>query len=139
MKIFNIVFALIFLLFTFVQFNDPDPLLWIAIYGAMAALCIMAFFKKYPQRVYLILLVLLAGYSILYIPSVLIWLKQEHLSDLFDDVAKMEHLYIEESREFLGLLICVSVLLFYLMKTRKSQKNSLMVGVRHPKKKPVTP
>ena len=119
MKIFSIVFALIFLLFTFVQFNDPDPLLWIAIYGAMAALCIMAIFNKYPQRVYQILLVLFAGYSTLFIPSVLIWLRQEHLSDLFDDVAKMEHLYIEESREFLGLLICVLVLVFYLIQTRK--------------------
>jgi hypothetical protein len=122
MKIFNIVFALIFLLFAFVQFNDPDPILWIAIYGAMAALCIMAVFNRYPQRVYLVLLVLLVGYSTLLIPSVLVWLRQEHLTDLFDEVAKMEHLYIEESREFLGLMICVSVLLFYLVKTRKSQK-----------------
>jgi hypothetical protein len=68
------------------------------------------------------LLVLLVGYSTLLIPSVLVWLRQEHLTDLFDEVAKMEHLYIEESREFLGLMICVSVLLFYLVKTRKSQK-----------------
>ena len=105
MKIFNIVFALIFLLFTFVQFNDPDPILWIAIYGAMAVLCTMAIFNKYPKQVYLILLVLFVGYSTLLFPSVLVWLRQEHLSDLFDDVAKMEHLYIEESREFLGLMI----------------------------------
>ncbi len=118
MKIFNILFALIFLLFCFVQFNDPDPILWIAIYGSMAVLCIIAIFNKYPQRIYLVLLILFVGYSTLYIPSVMVWLKQEHLSDLFDEVAKMEHLYIEESREFLGLMICVAVLIFYLIRTR---------------------
>jgi hypothetical protein len=122
MKIFNTVFALIFLLFTFVQLNDPDPILWIAIYGAMAVSCSMAFFNKYPQRLYLILLVLFVGYSVFFVPSVMVWLRQEHLSDLFDEVAKMEHLYIEESREFLGLMICILVLLFYLMKARKLQK-----------------
>ncbi len=122
MKIFSIIFATIFLLFCFVQFNDPDPILWIVIYGAMAVLCIMAIFKRYPRPAYIVLLVLFVGFSTLYIPSILVWLKQEHLSDLFDEVAKMEHLYIEESREFLGLMICVGVLIFYLVRTRKLGK-----------------
>ena len=122
MKIFNIVFAVIFLSFTYVQFNDPDPLLWIAIYGSMVVMCTLAIFKRYPRPVYIVLIVLFAGYSILYIPSVLIWFRQEHLSDLFDEVAKMEHLYIEESREFLGLMICVIVLVINLLHTRGLNK-----------------
>jgi hypothetical protein len=119
MKIFNIIFALIFTSFVYVQFNDPDPILWIAIYGSMAVLCIMAIFKRYPRPAYIVLLVLFVGYSTFYISSVLVWFKQEHLSDLFDEVAKMEHLYIEESREFLGLMICVGVLIFYLIRTKR--------------------
>ena len=122
MKIFNIVFAVIFLSFTYVQFNDPDPLLWIAIYGSMVVMCTLAIFKRYPRPAYIVLIVLFAGYSILYIPSVLIWFRQEHLSDLFDEVAKMEHLYIEESREFLGLMICVIVLVINLLHTRGLNK-----------------
>lgn len=119
MKIFNIVFALVFLLFVYVQFNDPDPVLWILIYGSMVVVCTMAIFNKYYRPVYIILLVLFVGFSTIYIPSVMIWLQQDDLSGLFDEVAKMEHLYIEESREFLGLMICVGVLVFYLIHSRK--------------------
>ena len=36
MKIVNILLAIMFLAFTYLQFNDPDPVIWILIYGAMA-------------------------------------------------------------------------------------------------------
>ncbi|MEO7989774.1 MAG: transmembrane 220 family protein [Chryseolinea sp.] len=126
MKIFNIVFALIFLSFVYVQFNDPDPILWIAIYGSMVVMCTLAIFKRYPRPAYIVLILLFAGYSIRYIPSVLVWFRQEHLSDLFDEVAKMEHLYIEESREFLGLMICVFVLAFNFIRSRKLVKSQII-------------
>ena len=122
MKIFNILFALIFLSFVYVQFNDPDPILWITIYGSMVVICAMAAFNQYPKRIYIILLVLFIGYSTLYIPSVITWLKQDDLTDLFDEIAKMEHLYIEESREFLGLMICVVVLAINFVRSRKINK-----------------
>jgi len=40
---------------------------------------------------------------------------------LFDNLAKMEHWYIEEAREFLGLMICVSILVMYVIKARKQR------------------
>lgn len=122
MKIFNIVSAILFLLFVYVQFNDPDPILWILIYGSMAVVCIMAVLNKYYKMVYIILLVLFVGISATYIPSVLVWLQQDDRTALFDEVAKMEHLYIEETREFLGLMICVGVLIFYVIRSRKLSK-----------------
>ncbi len=108
--------------FVYVQFNDPDPILWIAIYGSMVVLCTMAAFNRYPKYAHITLLVLFVGYSLSYIPSVLVWLQQEDLTALFDEVAKMEHLYIEESREFLGLMICVFVLAFNFIRSRKLGK-----------------
>ncbi len=122
MKIFNIVFAIIFLLFAYVQVNDPDPFLWILIYGSMAVVCSLAVFNKYYRIVYIVLLILFVGFSTIYIPSVGVWLQQDDLTALFDEVAKMEHLYIEETREFLGLMICVGVLVFYLIRSRKFSK-----------------
>ncbi len=119
MKIFSIIFAIIFLLFCIVQFNDPDPFIWIAIYSSMVVVCAIAAFDYYPRRMYWILLVLFVAYSTMDIPSVLIWLKQDDRAALFDEVAKMKYLYIEETREFLGLMICVSVLVFYLVKSRR--------------------
>src|SRR6187551_2058770 len=122
MKIFNIVFAIIFLSFAYLQFNDPDPMLWILIYGTMVVMCGLAVANLYPKRVYLILLVLFVGFSTIYIPSVLVWQQQDDLTALFDEIAKMEHLYIEESREFLGLLICIIVLVVNFLQARRLSK-----------------
>ena len=56
-------------------------------------------------------------YTLIYHPGVLEWLQSENKSDIFDDVKKMENLYIEESREFLGLMICIGVLIFYMVRS----------------------
>jgi hypothetical protein len=119
MKILNFILAIMFLLFAFLQVNDPDPLIWITIYGVMAVLAILAMFNIFPRRIIQVLLVLYAAFSILYIPGVKQWMQQENKSDLFDNVAKMNHLYIEESREFLGLWICIAVLIFYFFRSRR--------------------
>ena len=115
MKIVNLILTVMFLVFSFVQVNDPDPLLWIFFYGAMAIVCVLAAFKIYSRIALLILLLIFAGYSIILIPGVMEWLAQDDLSGLFDNVAKMQHPYIEEAREFLGLLICVIVVIIQLV------------------------
>ncbi len=122
MRVVNFLLAVMFLLFAFLQVNDPDPLIWILIYGTMAVLSVMAIFEFYPKRFLIALIVLFGGYSAVYVPGVLEWLKQEDKSALFDDVAKMEHWYIEEAREFMGLLICIGVLTFYCFRSRKVVK-----------------
>ena len=119
MRIFNFLLAGMFLVFAFLQINDPDPVIWILIYGVMAVVCIMAMFEFYPRMVLLILAILYLVYSIYYFPGVKIWLTQDDKGRLFDNIAKMEHPFIEESREFLGLMINVSVLIFYLIRSRK--------------------
>ncbi|MFZ6012410.1 MAG: transmembrane 220 family protein [Bacteroidota bacterium] len=120
MKIVNIVLAVMFLVFAFLQLNDPDPVVWILVYGAMAAVCIMAAFRYYSKKFLLSLLVLYVAYSIVFLPGVQEWMRQENKGVLFDDVMKMEHPYIEESREFLGLMICVAVLVVQLVRSRRS-------------------
>jgi hypothetical protein len=122
MKVLNFVLAVLFLFFAFLQVNDPDPLLWILIYGFMAVLAVLAMFNMYFRKVILILLIVFVAYSLVYLDGVKEWLAQENKSALFDDVAKMEHLYIEESREFLGLWICIAVLAFYFIRSRKVER-----------------
>ena len=119
MRIVNFLLAALFLVFAFVQINDPDPLIWILIYGAMAVVCVMAIFAYYPLGFMVALLVAFMGYSFFYINGVSEWMKQENKAALFDDVAKMEHWYIEEAREFLGLMICIVVLVIYIIQARK--------------------
>jgi hypothetical protein len=122
MKILNFILALMFLAFAFVQINDPDPVFWILIYGAMATLSIMAIFQYYPRKFLLAILTIYVAYGVymlIYHPGVLEWLQSENKSDIFDDVKKMENLYIEESREFLGLMICIAALVFFVVRSSK--------------------
>lgn len=121
MKILKIFFAVLFLLFALVQINDPDPLLWIVVYGSMMVVSIMSIYRKYSNG---IMIVMAAGFlimSVLYFDGFKTWLDSDDRSLLFDDLAKMQFAYIEEAREFLGLLICLAVLIFYFWLSRKPE------------------
>ncbi|MBX2917586.1 MAG: transmembrane 220 family protein [Cyclobacteriaceae bacterium] len=109
-KIISFVLASMFLLFAVVQINDLDPLLWIAIYINMAVLCAWSAFRT-PNPYWL----LLSGigyllYASFLFPGAIEWFKSPDRSLLFDDLAKMQYPYIEETREFLGLVISILVL-----------------------------
>jgi hypothetical protein len=118
-KIVNFLLAVMFLIFAFLQLNDPDPAMWILIYGAMAVVCILAMFKFYSRVALIALLAIYVICSVFYLPGVQEWLSQGNKAQLFDNVAKMEHPFIEESREFLGLSINIVVLVVYLILSRK--------------------
>ena len=121
MRFLYIFLAIMFVAFAALQINDPDPVLWILIYGAMVVVCVMAVFKVYNKRVLIILSVVFIVYCVVLWPGVAEWFQQEDKSVLFDDVMKMEYPYIEESREFLGLLICLVVLAFYLIRSYRKR------------------
>ena len=121
MKIVNLALAVMFLLFAFVQVNDPDPALWIIIYGSMAVVCVMAAYRIHFRWLNSILVGLFSFYAYLLLPGIREWLSQPDKSILFDDIAKMQHPYVEESREFLGLMICIIVLILHVIIYRKPQ------------------
>lgn len=119
MRILNFILAIMFMIFAFLQVNDPDPALWILIYGVMAVLCILAAFEIYLRKFIVALSVIYLFLATYYFPGVQEWLVQEDKAQLFDNIAKMEHPYIEESREFLGLMICVAVLIFHFIRSMR--------------------
>lgn len=98
MKIASIFFGLLFLLFSYFQFNDPDPHIWIPIYSAAALACYMAFKGLWPSWVFYSLA---AAYLI---GAVIQW-PPEYEGILFGDL-EMRSLNIELARESLGLSIC---------------------------------
>lgn len=119
MKIINILLAIMFLFFALLQINDPDPVVWILIYGVMVLVCGMAVYQNYSRRLMLIQAVVYVVYAITLWPSMMVWFRSEDLSLVFDDLAKMQFPYIEESREFLGLIICLAVLGLYWIKSAR--------------------
>ena len=124
MKVLNLVLAVLFVIFAFVQINDPDPVLWILIYGAMAVVCVLAAFGHYYRWILAAMAVLYAGYSFVSLSGVLEWLRSDNKAMLFDDIAKMQYPYIEESREYLGLLICILVLIMHLISSRAGRRKA---------------
>lgn len=119
MKIINFILALLFLVFAFVQVNDPDPVIWILIYGNMAVLCVLAMFRMHFKVWIIVSGAVYLIYAVLLFPGALEWFQSPDKALLFDDLAKMQNLYIEQTREFLGLWICLVVLVFHLIRAIK--------------------
>lgn len=118
MKITSIILAIIFLAFAALQYNDPDPYVWMPIYGYAALIPILYLFGVYPVRLILISIVAGAIYSAFYIPGIMDWIQIGKPGELVEAM-EVDKPYIEESREFLGLLIALAALLFYYFKEKR--------------------
>ena len=117
MKIINITLTILFFLFAIVQFNDPDPWLWVAIYGLVAGVSAGAILGKYNKvLVYLGIAICVLGIGILF-PEVVSWIKMG-TPDIAESM-KTEKLYIEYVREFFGLVIALLALGFHFFQMRK--------------------
>jgi len=102
MKIFNILSAIIFVLFAALQYNDPDPYIWMPIYLYAGFLCFLAVKHKYSPVLYIIGLVvyfLYASYLFFDKSGVLNWAKQHDAENLVQNMNATKPL-IEETREF---------------------------------------
>src|SRR5689334_12508586 len=98
-KVLNGFLAAMFVVFAAVQVNDPDPGLWILVYGSIAVACVAAIFDKYSIGV---MVPMAGGYlilSALHVDGMLQWLGSPNRKMLFDNLAKMQYPYIEEARE----------------------------------------
>src|SRR5687768_16158955 len=63
MKVFNLIFCLLFVFSAALQYNDPDPYIWIPIYLFGAILCWLAFRGKYFPKLYLFGIIVYAAYA----------------------------------------------------------------------------
>lgn len=112
MKIFNIFFCLIFIVFAALQYNDPDPYIWIPIYMYAAVLCWFAAKKQFYPTAYLVGIAVYAAYAVYKIfdtNGLIDWIKLHHAANIAETM-KAEQPWVEESREFFGLLILIAVL-----------------------------
>ena len=119
MKLVYLCFAAIFLLFSAVQINDPDPFYWMFIYMSAGVLCFLAFLERFYPK---ITLVFWGGYALTAIGlfgAFRDWLFSDDRSMLFDEFAKMQYPYVEETREFLGLVIVLIAMSVLYYQTRK--------------------
>ena len=92
------------LAFALLQINDPDPLIWATYYAAIACACTIAAYRPLPRVVFLALAAVTAAGVVVTLPGFIDWLLNRPTSDLWAPMSA-SRMYIEHSRELLGLLI----------------------------------
>jgi hypothetical protein len=118
MKITNAILSIIFILFAAVQYNDPDPLMWMVIYGMVAVVCAFAIIHKYNKYVLIVGIATCLMGTLYYFPGVMELFREHEIADLTRKM-KADQPFIEKSRESLGLLLAAIVLLFQYRQMRK--------------------
>lgn len=117
-KITNIILCILFIIFAILQLNDPDGILWFAIYFIVAIICIYNNFKPIPRLFLVVTIVVLLAYAIFHFSLFIDYLKTENKEEIFGEMV-YEKPYLEGTREFIGLLIAAFGVM-YQLKIRKN-------------------
>ncbi|NJW55053.1 transmembrane 220 family protein, partial [Salinimicrobium oceani] len=64
MKFINAFFVIIFSISAVIQYNDPDPLLWMAVYGYGAIVCLLAIFRKDKRILHYLGIIIFLAYAL---------------------------------------------------------------------------
>jgi hypothetical protein len=111
-KIFNGTMLVLFILFAALQYNDPDPQVWVPIYLSAAWLCYQAIRNVYSGWLYAFCTAVYLGYAAFLFfttDGALSWVTVHGEENLVQTM-KATKPWIEQTREFGGLLILLITL-----------------------------
>jgi len=104
----NWVMSALFLLAVVVQFNDPDPVRWIAIYSVALVVCLMVALRgRVPIVVPVIVLAVAIAWGVMTMGDVPNANTYTHMFDAWE----MQSVSVEQAREASGLLIAAAWML----------------------------
>jgi len=116
-RVVSAIIAVLLLYFAFVQLNDPDPVFWAALYVLCAAVPSLALFGFHSRLLLLasvvfciVAMAFTAGGALEYLPHSG---EESLLQDMSPDKP-----YIEETREFIGTAIALSLVIVAAIVTR---------------------
>lgn len=130
MRSLNVFFIVLFVVSAALQYNDPDPYIWIPIYLYGAWLCLLAIKGRYRPGMFVFGLVIFLAYAAYLLfdkTGVLSWLQQHEAENIVQSM-KATKPWIEETREFFGLLILVLALVLNMVWLRAKEKKRLNNG-----------
>lgn len=109
------LFALTLLGFASLQFNDPDPVIWVSFYGICAAVPLLLLANIFIRPLFWLTLAICSIELFLSAPGAYNYYLHMDQEPLMQGM-NPDKPYIEEAREFLGalialLLVCISALL----------------------------
>jgi len=95
------VIAALFVFAALVQYNDPDPLRWMAIYLAAAAACVLALLRRLPRWLPTVVGLAALAWAATLAPQVLGRVGMGEMVEAWE----MKDARVEEGREMYGLLV----------------------------------
>ena len=98
----NALMSVVFLLCLAVQYNDPDTLRWMAIYGLAALACLFWFTRRLRRQIPAGIALIAAIWAVFLLPDLIG--KELPAREVFGTMHMISQA-VEEAREFLGLLI----------------------------------
>lgn len=110
--VLNIIFCLSFLLFAWFNLNDKDSWLWVPIYLAASVCCALAGFGLFYPIIYIVLIAFYLIYAVILFfarDGVKDWIVKYKQPSITESMQATKP-YIEQTREFFGLLIIAAAL-----------------------------
>jgi hypothetical protein len=123
-KTIHFSIAAVFVSFAFMQYNDPDPLRWILMYGLVATVCVCDGLSLHLNKwLVKIGLLVCACWTAALLPEFMAWVKMG--MPTITASMKAEEPHIEYTREFLGLVLCGVVLFRHLQNEESNSASKL--------------
>jgi hypothetical protein len=126
MKAVNVFFILLFIISAGLQYNDPDPYIWIPLYLYGAVICYLAVKGRIIPAMYVAGALVYFGYAAFLMvddDGVLSWWNEHDAENIVQSMHATKP-WIEETREFFGLILLLFALginwFFNVRRTRRS-------------------
>ena len=116
----DILFFLMFALSVAVQFNDPDPIRWVAIYGAAALVCLLSLFGRVRKWQPLVVGLAASIWAVTIAPRVVGRVDPKSMFSAWE----MKDTGIEESREMYGLLLVAFWMAVVALRAKRSAQRA---------------
>jgi|SRR5690606_9340815 hypothetical protein len=123
MKIFNLILAVLFLLFMVVQFNDKpdDRMFWVILYGGIGVISAFAAFDKYNRWAMLLAMAVIIFELFSRFPGFGLWIS-EGMPSIMEEMSASTP-YIEFAREYLGLILSLGVMITHYVRYTRMFRN----------------
>jgi hypothetical protein len=126
-KIFSVVFAVLFLICAGLQWNDPDPYLWMPLYLSSVLSCAYAFKDISAKRLNMFNIAVYSPYAVYKFVAedgVISWATEHNFDSLTQSMMATTP-WIENTREFGGLIIMIVVcaINLYVSRQQVSKEN----------------
>jgi hypothetical protein len=125
MKIFNLILAVLFLVFAALQFNDaPDDIIfWVLLYAGVGIISGFGAFNRYNMWVIALGLAVVVFELFRKFPTIAQWIGDGMPSITGEMKATSPH--VELAREYLGLCVCLIVLIYHYVRCSALRKQEV--------------